>query len=130
MVIRRPPYNRFVQKTTVRNSIIRVALTTGKGGSRKTERVALTTRTGCSLRPEYSPWINPWIHPWAPKNERTENSPAGNAINADNSFFMLRGLRRSLRQQVGPPTVVPVLPGGYSHAPPIVPASEKFPLFS
>lgn len=34
-----------------------MALTTGKGGSRKTERVALTTRTGCSLRPEYS--INP-----------------------------------------------------------------------
>lgn len=31
-----------------------MALTTGKGGSRKTERVALTTRTGCSLRPEYS----------------------------------------------------------------------------
>ena len=55
---------------------------------------------------------------------------AGNAINADNSFLMLRGLRRSLRQQVVPPTAVPVLPGRYSHALPIVPVLEKFPLFS
>ena len=76
------------------------------------------------------PWTNPQIYPWARGNKRTVNSLAGNAINADNSFFMLRGLRRSLRQQVGPPTAVPVLPGRYSHAPPIVPASEKSPPFS
>ncbi len=55
---------------------------------------------------------------------------AGNAINAENYSFMLRGFTIIfLHRLVCPPTDVPVLPAECIHVPPAVPTSEKSPPF-